>query len=134
MRRRRLNGEYAIFLENVERNEAIGNDFVLEAKAKLLRSYSKIAILAELTKEAAVSAKQLNVLFEKNCGVRLSPGTLYPILYRLENRGYIRELPKRKRRLFVLTDLGRKVLDGIEHPLKEIQVFIICLLTKNESI
>jgi DNA-binding PadR family transcriptional regulator len=68
-----------------------------------------------------------------NCGVRISPGMLYPILYRLETRGYIRELPRRRKKLFVLTDLGRKALEDVEHPLEEIQIFIICLLNQRVS-
>jgi DNA-binding PadR family transcriptional regulator len=86
-----------------------------------------------MTIREAVSATDVIILFEKNYDVRLSPGTLYPILYRLERRGYIKELPKRRKKFYVLTDSGRKVLEDIEQRLKEIQIFITCLLNKRVS-
>ncbi len=47
-------------------------------------------------------------------GYRISPGTLYPLLHRLERKGYLRSSEQRKgkqmRRLYRATPLGRKIL------------------------
>jgi PadR family transcriptional regulator len=47
-------------------------------------------------------------------GYKLSPGTLYPILHRLENKGYLRSYEhrdgKRIRRVYKATASGRKAL------------------------
>ena len=47
-------------------------------------------------------------------GYKLSPGTLYPLLHGLEQRGYLRSTTeregKRSRRVYRATPLGRKIL------------------------
>jgi len=47
-------------------------------------------------------------------GYRLSPGTLYPILHRLEREGYLRSKPKlvggKKRRMYSATAAGASAL------------------------
>src|ERR1700740_3481953 len=47
-------------------------------------------------------------------GYRISPGSLYPLLQRLEKKGYLRSTEKRdgksRRRVYRATQLGRKAL------------------------
>jgi DNA-binding PadR family transcriptional regulator len=47
-------------------------------------------------------------------GYRLSPGTLYPILYRMEHKGYLRSARQRAgrhtRRVYRITPAGRRAL------------------------
>jgi PadR family transcriptional regulator PadR len=49
-------------------------------------------------------------------GYRLSPGTLYPILHGLENKGYLRSTARRQgrtvRRMYRITASGRRALKG----------------------
>ena len=49
-------------------------------------------------------------------GYRLSPGTLYPILHGLENKGYLRSTERRlghtARRMYRITPRGQRALDG----------------------
>lgn len=49
-----LSGEHTSFLENMEKTKAIGHEFLLEEKAKLLKACSDIAILTEMTRREAV--------------------------------------------------------------------------------
>jgi DNA-binding PadR family transcriptional regulator len=56
-------------------------------------------------------------------GYRLSPGTLYPILARMAERGWLRaEEPKRSKaaRVYRLTARGHEVLDRLRHALDEL--------------
>jgi DNA-binding PadR family transcriptional regulator len=56
-------------------------------------------------------------------GYRLSPGTLYPILLRMAQRGWLRaEEPKRSKaaRVYRLTARGHDVLEQIRHALDEL--------------
>jgi DNA-binding PadR family transcriptional regulator len=56
-------------------------------------------------------------------GYRLSPGTLYPILVRMEKRGWLTsEEPERSKaaRIYHLTPLGRKVLQHVRGALGEL--------------
>jgi len=125
-----LSGEQPSFLEKIDKNAVLGHDFVLEEKAKLLKACLDIAILEEMTKRNAVSAPDIIVFFEKNYDIRLSPGTVYPILCRMERRGYIRVLPNRKKRFYVLADSGRKALESLQQHLDDVQSFITGLLNK----
>jgi DNA-binding PadR family transcriptional regulator len=56
-------------------------------------------------------------------GYRLSPGTLYPILARMAQRGWLRAAePKRSKgaRVYRLTTRGHEVLDQLRHALDEL--------------
>jgi PadR family transcriptional regulator, regulatory protein PadR len=57
-------------------------------------------------------------------GYRLSPGTLYPILHGLEERGYLRASEKRvgrsARRLYRATPAGRRALVKAKDKVREL--------------
>ena len=56
-------------------------------------------------------------------GYRLSPGTLYPILARMAERGWLRAAePKRSKaaRIYRLTSRGQEVLEQLRHALDEL--------------
>ena len=125
-----FSGEQPSFWKNIERNAASRHDFVLEEKAKLLKACSDIAILTEMAKRSAVSARDITVLFRDNCGIQVSPGSVYNVLYRLERRGYSRLLPNRRKQLYVLTDSGKKALENLQQRLGDIQSFIVCLINR----
>jgi DNA-binding PadR family transcriptional regulator len=128
--RNHLNGEQTIFLKNIKKNAYIDNKFVLEEKEKLLKACADIAILTEMTERKAMSATDIILFFEKNYEVSLSPGTVYPILYRLEGKGYIRLLLNRKKKTYVLAESSRKAMKDLQQRIVEIQSFIIFLIHK----
>jgi len=57
-------------------------------------------------------------------GYRIGPGTLYPMLHRLTERGYLRvreeHLGKTRRRYYRLTTKGRKALAQARHHVSEL--------------
>lgn len=57
-------------------------------------------------------------------GYDLSPGTLYPILHRLERRGYIasekRTVQGRMRRVYRITPAGQKAFEDALHKVREL--------------
>jgi PadR family transcriptional regulator, regulatory protein PadR len=57
-------------------------------------------------------------------GYRISPGTLYPILYGLEKKGYLRASEKRPgkswRKVYRATPLGRKALVAARSKVREL--------------
>jgi DNA-binding PadR family transcriptional regulator len=121
-------GEPTIFLENIKKNDDNDHEFFLEEKSKLLKACAEIAILTEMTKKDAMSASDIIVFFEKNCDTSLSPGTIYPILYRLERKGYIRLLPNRKKKFYFCSESGRKAMEDLQRRIVDLQSFIIFLL------
>jgi PadR family transcriptional regulator PadR len=57
-------------------------------------------------------------------GYKLSPGTLYPILHGMEDRGYLRSTVKREgrqmRRFYRATPAGRKALKSAKEKVREL--------------
>jgi len=57
-------------------------------------------------------------------GYRISPGSLYPLLQRLENKGYLRSTEQRNgkslRRLYRATPLGKKALAASKSKVREL--------------
>lgn len=57
-------------------------------------------------------------------GYRIGPGTLYPLLARLEKKGYLRSSEERqgksRRKVYRATPLGRKALAAAKHKVREL--------------
>jgi PadR family transcriptional regulator PadR len=57
-------------------------------------------------------------------GYRISPGTLYPLLQRLEKKGYLRSSVHRngksRRKVYRATPLGRKALTAAKSKVREL--------------
>jgi len=57
-------------------------------------------------------------------GYRISPGSLYPTLHKMENEGLIRSTPQvvdgRARRSYVATAKGRRALESNKRQLREL--------------
>ena len=57
-------------------------------------------------------------------GYKISPGTLYPMLHKLEGQGYLRSSEKRDgnriRRVYRATPLGRRVLRAAKAKVREL--------------
>ncbi len=128
-----LGGKQSGFFDSTDKNSFVDYEFVLEEKTKLLKACSDIAILAEIAKRSALSALDIIVLFKKNYDTQMSPGMVYSILRRLEQSGYIRLLPYRRKRFYVLADSGRKALESLQQRFEDIQNFIVCSLCREKN-
>ena len=91
---------------------------------------SDIVVLVEISERRGLSAPDIITLFEKKYGIQMSPGTIYPLLYRMEKKKQIRLLLNRRKKLYVLADSGQKVLRKLQLDQREIIDFINCLLNK----
>jgi PadR family transcriptional regulator PadR len=84
---------------------------------ELKKGSMELLVLSTLTDQAR-HGYEIGKLIELRSGRRLEfkVSTLYPVLYRMENRGWIvatwvEEAGERRRRFYRLTSKGRKVLD-----------------------
>jgi DNA-binding PadR family transcriptional regulator len=83
---------------------------------EILIGFWKVHILHHAAEGPLVGQWMLQELREH--GYRVSPGSLYPVLQRMEKNGWLRSKADRKagpkaRREYSLTPLGRKVLEQI---------------------
>jgi PadR family transcriptional regulator len=86
-------------------------------------SFWKVHILHHAAQRPIVGQWMLDELREH--GYRVSPGTLYPVLRRMETRGWLRsrrdaDRGPRARREYTLTPKGREVLTIVEGFLREL--------------
>lgn len=62
-------------------------------------------------------------------GYRISPGSLYPMLHKMETEGLLRSgrqvVGGRARRTYVATAKGRRTLEAIKHQLRELAAEVL---------
>lgn len=88
---------------------------------EFLLAFWKIHILHHAAEHGVYGHWMLEELQQH--GYRLSPGTLYPMLSRMAERGWLRAAePRRSKspRIYRLTPIGSEVLDQIGHSLDEL--------------
>jgi PadR family transcriptional regulator PadR len=88
---------------------------------EFLLAFWKIHILHHAEKQGVYGQWMLEEL--QDHGYRLSPGTLYPMLSRMAQRGWLRSAePKRSKaaRVYRLTRRGRDVLNRLRESLDEL--------------
>jgi len=96
---------------------------VTSLKREILLAFWKIHILHHAAPEAVHGQGMLTEL--RRHGYELSPGTLYPLLHRLERLGWLRGRTapgggRRARRDYRLTSAGRRVLALLRDQTREL--------------
>ncbi|MBI4663923.1 MAG: helix-turn-helix transcriptional regulator [Verrucomicrobia bacterium] len=94
-----------------------------EAEREILLSFWKVHILHHAGEEPIHGQWVLNEL--RRHGYDISPGTLYPLLERMERRGWLKSTTDpqgglRARKDYQLTPAGRKVLELVRESLIEL--------------
>ena len=88
----------------------------------LLAGLIRLHILHHASKEAVFGLWIIEELGRH--GYKLSPGTLYPLLHGLEEKGYLSSTPKRAgstyRRMYRITARGRRALNGAHVKVREL--------------
>lgn len=78
----------------------------------MVKSFLDILVLAMLNGKSRHGYKIIADI-HKTFGVLLSPGTLYPLLYRLEAEKLVNVKEVKRRKLYKLTPKGRKTVSQI---------------------
>lgn len=89
-------------------------------KERLLRSFLDIEIVSLLVSKEEVTGYEIVLFLHRKTGRLFSPGTIYPILHRMEKEGMIKSRIKGHRRPYVLTDEGRLWYDDILNTFPEV--------------
>jgi len=88
---------------------------------EILLAFWKVHILHHADERPVWGLWLLHELAEH--GYRLSPGTLYPILDRMERNGWLRSVQRghvRSRRSYRTTPLGRRILEEVLRSIAEL--------------
>ncbi len=102
---------------------------------EFLLSFWKVHILHHAGEGPVYGQWMLNEL--RRHGYDISPGTLYPLLQRLEQYGWLRsetdpEGGQKSRRNYFLTKEGRKVLETVREQVKEMYRELVAEGGKNK--
>ena len=103
---------------------------------KMVKSLLDIIVLAKMN-GTPIHGYQIIADIHRTFGVLLSPGTLYPLLYHLEDKKLVSSIVSGRKKLYTLTSLGRKRLEYIsgcyQKNSKKIFSYIVSYLTNNED-
>jgi DNA-binding PadR family transcriptional regulator len=86
---------------------------------RILRSFLDILILTELEKNN-LSGYDITGLINDRFGIFISPGTVYNTLHSLETKEIIKGIWRDKKRVYRLSDKGKKFLKVIREHKKDI--------------
>jgi PadR family transcriptional regulator, regulatory protein PadR len=122
-RRPFLNGESSLPSSEPKKDQPLGQDSLRALQREILLSFWKIHILHHAAEGPVVGQWMLKEL--RHHGYDISPGTLYPILHRMEALGWLRSESEpggssKVRRLFFLTDTGGQILDLVRNQVAEL--------------
>jgi len=100
---------------NADSSDAIANEILL--------AFWKVHILHHAEKEPVYGLWMMEEL--RRHGYRISPGTLYPLLRRMEKYGWLKaegkqDAPRRQRRCYRLTKQGGEVLARLRKQVAEL--------------
>ncbi|MDI3496809.1 PadR family transcriptional regulator [Archaeoglobus sp.] len=89
---------------------------------KLILGFARVHILYHASKEEIYGSWMIEELGRH--GYSISPGTLYPILHEMEREGLLRSrkvvVDGRVRKMYRITEKGRKLLDDAREKVKEL--------------
>lgn len=79
---------------------------VLDLRKKVLLGVIDILIL-NWTKKQPICGQDIMERIPKEFNIYIGPGTLYPILYNLQNKGFIESKLYNKKKIYFLTKKGK---------------------------
>jgi DNA-binding PadR family transcriptional regulator len=95
---------------------------VVREQRELFIGLIRIHVLVHVSHEPIYGLAMMDEL--KHHGYRIGPGTLYPLLHGLEKSGLlksaIKEVGRRKRRVYTITAIGRKALSEAKTKVDEL--------------
>jgi len=96
---------------------------VEDLRKRTFRSLVETFILAELN-DAPLSGYDVLSLIHKRFDVLVSSGTIYSLLYSLERDGLIKGAQKNRKRVYTLTEEGKRNKNVIKKVNEELQNFL----------
>lgn len=103
---------------------ASAEEELLIFKKRLVKACLAPAIMVQLAERGLLSPRNILLILEKRYSIKLSAGTVYPILEKLEKNGDIKRVPNRSKRLYIITGKGKKVLQLFQEKISELNYLI----------
>jgi DNA-binding PadR family transcriptional regulator len=101
---------------------------LMEMHRRMIKDFLDIIILARLRNAKLLSGYEIMGLIHQKFGFLISSGTVYSLLYSMERKGLIKGELTDGKRIYVLTDQGKGVIDDILGSKEELLKFVRTLL------
>ena len=101
---------------------------LMEMHRRMIKDFLDIIILARLRNAKLLSGYEIMGLIHQKLGFLISSGTVYSLLYSMERKGLIKGELTDGKRIYVLTDQGKGVIDAILGSKEELLKFVRTLL------
>lgn len=88
--------------------------------------------MVNLKDDESLSGYDLLLQFKEKFGVSLSPGTVYSTMNNMERDGLITSELSLRKRVYKLTDEGKRVLDETLDDVEELHEFIHSVLVRED--
>jgi len=105
----------------------LDEEHVTNLRKKALLGTMDILIL-HWTKKQPLCGKDIRDRIQTEFGLNIGSGTMYPILYQLENKGFIEARVYNKKKMYSLTKEGRKISKKVVKEYFKIQIPILNIL------
>jgi len=106
---------------------SLKKEILREVQERILKSFLDMLILSELRKESKSGYDVITFIHQK-FNILPSSGTVYSTLYLLEREGLIKGGWVQGKRVYTLTDKGKKTIHAILAASEKIQLFFATLL------
>jgi DNA-binding PadR family transcriptional regulator len=100
----------------------------METHRKIVKDFLDIIVLARLRNAELLSGYEIMGLIHQKLGFLISSGTVYSLLYSMERKGLIKGELTDGKRVYVLTDQGKNLIDAIVGSKEELLRFVRSLL------
>lgn len=131
--REHFSDEHLDILKNINNETRIQCESSSEIKRKITLALLETAIMAEMSQRAGMTVPNIIDFVLKTSDVQISPGTIYPTLYLMEKKGKIIKLPNRRKKTYVLTEMGKKEIASLQNGAKYLQAFMLKLISRQNS-
>ena len=98
-----------------------------EIRTSLVKNFMKILILSQLDK-TSMGGYDFIKFFYKKYNLLFSSGTIYSCLYAMERNGMVKGMWNRNKRIYKLTNKGRKMLNAIRYDKEKLLKFVSDIL------
>ncbi len=106
---------------------------VEKLRRRTIKTFMDVLILGELH-EKPLSGYDIIGLIHKRFNVLVSSGTVYSLLYSLERNGLVSADVDSRKRVYNLTDKGKKTLENVSRANGEINGLVQNLISGNKTI
>ncbi len=90
-------------------------EFLAKTQKAILKAQLPIMVLERINDVGIITGPDILLFIWKKYGVKVSPGTVYSVLVKLENECIIERIPKRKKITYKITVKGKKTIEGLRN-------------------